>query len=263
MPTRRCPIRYEVDEVVAIAVDPQTIYLYWEIRPTTLAHARKRMPEGRLAIRVLSVLASWDGPITRKREINVDALHGDLYVHDIEPGSHVRVAIGWLASSFEPFAVGMEVAAPQALPIETAGVPAVARWRAEGDTGDVGALAPVSSAWQPVLQSPPPDNTVRASTLASTPVYVPRGGPTPLLTEEHIVEHHRIRRPIRGGARTTWRGRPWSSPAARSISRGGTSAPVGRGPRRHVARRPWRNPPRRLERNHARRTATANGSAAA
>ena len=175
------PARYEIDEVVAIAVDPRTIYLYWEIRPTTLAHARKRTPEGRLAIRIVSVLAGLRRPITRKREINVDALHGDLYVHDIEPGSHVRVAIGWLASSFEePFAVGIEVAAPQAHYRSKRPVSLPLRDGAPKPTPEAtwSVCRRCRQAWQPVLQSPPSD-PMRAASRPTAPIYVPRGGPTP------------------------------------------------------------------------------------
>ena len=51
-----CPVN-------AIAVDPRTIYFYWEVRPTTLAHARARHPEGWLCVRVASVTATWEGPL--------------------------------------------------------------------------------------------------------------------------------------------------------------------------------------------------------
>jgi Domain of unknown function (DUF4912)/Tetratricopeptide repeat len=53
------PQRYEVDEVVAIAVDPRTVYVYWEVRATTLAHARAAHPGGSLCLRIASVTASW------------------------------------------------------------------------------------------------------------------------------------------------------------------------------------------------------------
>jgi hypothetical protein len=131
------PERYDVDEVVAIAVDPSTIYVYWEVRPTTMARARARRPEGQLALRVVSVTPSWDGPLAQTRDLRIDPLFGDLFVRDLPPGANVRVSIGWLSSTnrdagsdahevavvadgdFEPFAVGLEINAPRAMPTET------------------------------------------------------------------------------------------------------------------------------------------------
>jgi len=125
------PQRYEVDEVVAIAVDPRTIYLYWEVRPTTLAHARARRPDGALCVRLASVTASWEGPIVDARDLHVDALYGDRFVRDVQPGSNVRVSVGWKSpDGFEPFAVGAEVMAPRMVPVESVSQE-VARWEAE------------------------------------------------------------------------------------------------------------------------------------
>jgi hypothetical protein len=122
------PDRYGVDEIVAIAVDPRSIYLYWEIRPTTLARARARRPDGSLCIRVIAVAPSWEGPIVNARDVAVSALFGDLFIRDLEPGSNVRVSVGWLADAeFEPLAVGAEISAPRATPAETLGQQ-VAQW---------------------------------------------------------------------------------------------------------------------------------------
>ena len=113
------PERYDVDEVVAIAVDPRTLYVYWEVRPTTLARARAAHADGSLALRLGSVSASWSGPVNETHDVRVDELHGDRYLRDVTPGAHLRVSIGWLAGDvFEPFAVGMEVTAPRVLPAE-------------------------------------------------------------------------------------------------------------------------------------------------
>ena len=122
------PSRYEVDEVVAIAVDPRTIYLYWEVRPTTLASARAAHPEGEMCVRIACVTASWEGPVVDTRDLGVDALYGDRFVHDVRPGSNVRVSIGWKsAAGFEPLAVGAEVTAPRSVPVDSVAED-VARW---------------------------------------------------------------------------------------------------------------------------------------
>lgn len=116
------PERYGVDEIVAIAVDPRSIYLYWEIQPTTLARARARHPEGSLQLRVVSVEPSWDGPVVSIRDVAISALFGDLFVRDVEPGSNVRVSVGWLTNGeFEPLAVGAELSAPRSAPVELIG----------------------------------------------------------------------------------------------------------------------------------------------
>ncbi|WP_437568499.1 tetratricopeptide repeat protein [Sorangium sp. So ce542] len=112
------PARYDLDEVVGLAVDPETLYVYWEVRPRTLARARARRPGGQLVIRVVAVLPSWERPVVEQRDLAIDALFGDMFVRDIPAGSHLRMCTGWLDGDvFEPFAVGLEVAAPRALPL--------------------------------------------------------------------------------------------------------------------------------------------------
>ncbi|MBK8253705.1 MAG: DUF4912 domain-containing protein [Polyangiaceae bacterium] len=109
------PAVYDVDEVVAIAVDPSTFYVYWEVRPTTFAHIVAGGVPGFLALRVTAVTPGWDGPIVESRDVRVDALHGDRFIHHVRPRADVRVSIGFLtADRFEPIAVGAEVSAPKA-----------------------------------------------------------------------------------------------------------------------------------------------------
>lgn len=107
--------RHDVDEVVALAVDPSTFYVYWEVRPTTFAHLAGKAPGGSLALRVVAVTPGWDGPIVESRDIQIDALFGDRFIHHVRPRADVRVSIGWLLGErFDPIAVGTEVAAPRA-----------------------------------------------------------------------------------------------------------------------------------------------------
>jgi hypothetical protein len=107
------PERYDVDEIVALAVDPFTLYFYWEVRATSLARAQARRPDGWLAVRIAGVTASWSGPVTRVRDLRADSLYGDRFLRDIEPGSNIRVSVGWQSGDeFEPFAVGLDVTAP-------------------------------------------------------------------------------------------------------------------------------------------------------
>jgi hypothetical protein len=126
------PERYDVDEIVALAVDPFTLYFYWEVRATSLARAQARRPGGWLAVRVAGVTASWNGPVTRVRDLRADSLYGDRFLRDIDPGSNIRVSVGWQSGDeFEPFAVGLDVTAPH---LRASDVVAgeVEQWRADG-----------------------------------------------------------------------------------------------------------------------------------
>ena len=119
------PEHYDVDEVVALAVDPSTFYVYWEVRPTTFAHMVARNPGGSLALRVTAVTPGWEGPIVETRDVPIDALHGDHFIHHVRPRADVRVSVGWIADGrFDPIAIGAEVSAPRAF--VAAGAPAPA-----------------------------------------------------------------------------------------------------------------------------------------
>jgi hypothetical protein len=136
------PDRYDVDEIVAIAVDPRRIYLYWEVRATTLARAQAKKPDGFLGVRVACVTASWEGPVVKVRDLRVDALYGDRFVRDMEPGSNIRVSVGWRSGDdFEPFAVGIDVTAPHLGPSDAiAGE--TGRWTPDAAVVDEGLRAP-------------------------------------------------------------------------------------------------------------------------
>jgi hypothetical protein len=89
------PTRYDVDECVAIPVDPRTLYVYWEVREATFAYLRAARAGGSLALRVIVVEPTWDGPRSSVRDRPVDATLGDTFVRDLPPGCVVRAAIGW------------------------------------------------------------------------------------------------------------------------------------------------------------------------
>jgi hypothetical protein len=179
------PDRYEVDEIVAIAVDPITLYFYWEVRPITLAHARATHPDGWLCVRVAAVTATWEGPVVETRDLRIDGLSGDRFLRDIQPGSNLRLSVGWLsAAGFEPFAVGSEVAAPRAVPVETV-AQEVARWEAEpmvapGQTG-VGQHAP-----GPMPRHVPPILSPSASVARAWSVHR-QGGHEPAPVHEEVL----------------------------------------------------------------------------
>ena len=112
---------FEIDEVVALAVDPSTVYLYWEIRPATLAAARVEHPSGALVVRVLEVVPGAAEPSSEARDTRVDALHGELFVRGLRAGAQVRVSVGWLHEGvFEPLAVGDDLSTPRTTPAPVA-----------------------------------------------------------------------------------------------------------------------------------------------
>lgn len=118
-PLRRptTPPVMEVDEIVGLAVDPNTVYLYWEVRPSTLAAARAAAPEGALVVRAVTVQPALSGPATDVRDFRVDALFGELFVHGLPSQANVRVSVGYKSgSAFEPFAIGMDLTTPRTTP---------------------------------------------------------------------------------------------------------------------------------------------------
>lgn len=105
------PPRY--DDVVALATDPRTAYVYWEVRAVSFARARWRATEGRLVLRVLSMVPGEGGAEQRTRDVPVDELAGDTFVTGLVPGSEVRFAIGWLGDDFAALAVAPELTMPR------------------------------------------------------------------------------------------------------------------------------------------------------
>jgi hypothetical protein len=93
------PPKYDVDECVALAVDPSTLYVYWEVRDDTLANVIAREPTSTLTLRVLVIVPTWDGPRTFTRDIEVGASLGDYFVRDLPKDAIVRAAIGWLSEA--------------------------------------------------------------------------------------------------------------------------------------------------------------------
>jgi hypothetical protein len=89
------PTKYDVDECVAIPIDPRTVYVYWEVRERTLDYVRAERPGGTIALRVVVVVPTWDGPRSSVRDHDVHATLGDYVVHDLPAGCVVRAAIGY------------------------------------------------------------------------------------------------------------------------------------------------------------------------
>ena len=107
------PTRYDVDECVAITVDPRTLYLYWEVRETTLALVRGTHPDGSLALRIVVIEPTWDGPRSSTRDQRVEQPLGDFFSRHLPAGCIVRAAIGWMAGeAFAPIAHSQALETP-------------------------------------------------------------------------------------------------------------------------------------------------------
>lgn len=126
------PPRYDVDECVAIAVDPRAIYVYWEARERTMEHLRAHSNGAVVAIRVIAVEPAWDGPHTSVRDYDVRATLGELFVHDLPPGAAIRVAVGLRSeAAFIPIAHSQPLETAQSSPALGVGAKLV-RWTPEG-----------------------------------------------------------------------------------------------------------------------------------
>ncbi len=130
------PPRYDVDECVAMSVDPRTVYVYWELRDDTIARLRKVAGGGHVSLRVLAIVPGWDGPRTVTRDIEVGGAQlGDWFVRDLPKDAIVRAAIGWVMPDGVFLSAAHSLPAEPA-PVDQAGILAelLARWTREGSS---------------------------------------------------------------------------------------------------------------------------------
>jgi hypothetical protein len=126
------PPRYDVDECVAIPVDPRTLYVYWEARESTLAYLRAARGGGALVLRLIVVEPTWDGPRSSKRDHEVASSVGDYFVRDLPGGCVVRAAIGWKhGEAFVPIAHSPALETPPGAPSPLL-ADVLVRWTPEG-----------------------------------------------------------------------------------------------------------------------------------
>ncbi len=127
------PPKYDVDECVTIPVDPRTMFIYWEVRDETRAHLERTRPGGSIYLRVLVIEASWDGPKSHTRDIEVYNSVGDWFVRDLPAECVVRAAIGWHTpqGAFVPVAHSPALEAPSDAPSAIVGDDLV-RWTPDG-----------------------------------------------------------------------------------------------------------------------------------
>lgn len=112
------PQRYDVDECVALAVDPFTVYAYWEVRESTREEHRRRTPDATPILRVVVLEPAWWGPATTVRDEVVALPVGESFLRQVPPGSVLRLAIGFLdGGAFSPVAQAPVLEMPQAGPL--------------------------------------------------------------------------------------------------------------------------------------------------
>lgn len=125
------PTRYDVNECVAIPVDPTTLYAYWEIRDKTIDYVRAARPGGDLALRAVVIVPTWDGPRSTLRDYEVEGLMGDFFVRELPLGCVVRVAIGYRhGEAFVPIAHSQALETPAGTEAPLV-ADAVVRWTAD------------------------------------------------------------------------------------------------------------------------------------
>jgi hypothetical protein len=128
------PPRYDVDECVAIPVDPRTLYVYWEARESTLAYLRAARGGGSLVLRLIVVEPTWDGPRSSRRDYAVESSVGDQFVRDLPGGCVVRAAIGWKhGEAFVPIAHSPALETPPGAPSPLL-ADVLVRWTPQGPT---------------------------------------------------------------------------------------------------------------------------------
>lgn len=126
------PPRYDVNECVALAVDPHTVYVYWEVRERTIDDLRPSSAGPAIVIRVVAVEPAWTGPNSSIRDIDVRATLGELFVHDLVEGAVVRAAVGVRrGAEFVPIVHSAALEMPSSSPAPLTGTKLV-RWTPEG-----------------------------------------------------------------------------------------------------------------------------------
>ncbi len=112
------PTRYDVDECVAIPVDPSTLYVHWEVRDPTFEQLRATRSGGSIALRMVVIVPTWDGPRSSTRDQDVgEKTIGDFFARDLPAGSVVRAAIGYrIDDVFVPIAHSPALEIPPGAP---------------------------------------------------------------------------------------------------------------------------------------------------
>jgi hypothetical protein len=85
----------DVDECVAIPVSQGALFVYWRLGASTRGHLEATRPGGAIALRVLVVSPTWEGPESAVRDVDVGAAAGEVVVQGLPSRAVVRAALGW------------------------------------------------------------------------------------------------------------------------------------------------------------------------
>ncbi|WP_394832503.1 DUF4912 domain-containing protein [Pendulispora rubella] len=143
------PPKYDVDECVAIPVDPRTMFVYWEVRDETFAYLHRTHGQGQIALRVLIIEPTWEGPRTQVRDHVVHSQVGDFFLRDLPLGCVVRVGLGWReGEAFVSVAHSPTLEVPPGTPS-----PIFAENLVHWSTGGVHAVEPTDGAAEGILRA--------------------------------------------------------------------------------------------------------------
>jgi hypothetical protein len=122
-PVRHIPWGYGVTRVTAMAIDPERLYMYWEVTDPDLEQARKALPEGaeaRLVLRIYDITGlifdgtnahgSFDVPIQRSDR------QWFLNVNRPESSATIEIGLAGAGGAFAPLARSGRVDFPRREP---------------------------------------------------------------------------------------------------------------------------------------------------
>ena len=114
------PERYNETKITAMARDPFTIYIYWELTTEAIEKARSTLGESLSDLRfTLRVFESCDGAeFTKVEDVTIDPASDTAYINVAKAGGKYSVAIGLAGNGemFEAIAFSNNVLTPAATP---------------------------------------------------------------------------------------------------------------------------------------------------
>jgi hypothetical protein len=86
------PAGYANDRVVALAKDPHTLWVYWDLNPETVQRGR-----GGMAAPVAALRLHRNGVEARRFEVMLESRN--FYLNGLEPGQVYRVEVCWISGA--------------------------------------------------------------------------------------------------------------------------------------------------------------------
>ncbi|MGH7439427.1 MAG: hypothetical protein ACRENE_27375 [Polyangiaceae bacterium] len=89
----------------AALVEPTTLRVSWRVQATTLTHARRTLPDARVALCVHVTKPTWEGPRPSTTWYELEGDAGEFLARDLPEGCVVQAAVGCVAGArFASFA---------------------------------------------------------------------------------------------------------------------------------------------------------------